>query len=133
MKRQEAREIAFAVVFEKEINGNGVDEILENANDCRDIIADDYVLEVSNGVFDNIDEIDEIIKSNIKGWSIDRLSKVTLALLRLAIFEIKYMSDIPSGVSVNEAVELCKKYGGEDDFAYLNGVLGSVVKSVCGE
>lgn len=128
MKRQEAREISFVIIFEKEINGESIENIIENAKESRDIKTNDYIVNTVNGVFDNLSDIDEIIKANIKGWSIGRLSKVTLALLRLSIFEIKYAEDIPNGVSINEAVELCKKYAGEEDASYLNGVLGTVAR-----
>lgn len=128
MKRQLAREISFVIIFEKSINGLSIEEIIENDTESRDIETDDYITEVVNGVFENIEQIDGIIKQNLKGWEISRLSKVTLALLRLAVFEIYFMDDIPEKVSVNEAVELCKKFATKDDAVYLNGVLASVIK-----
>ena len=79
-------------------------------------------------MFENVSVIDEIISKYSIGWKIDRISKVALSILRLAIYEIKFIDDIPSKVSVNEAVELAKVFGLEKDAAYINGLLGSFVK-----
>ena len=132
MTRKEARNQAFVLIFEKSINNESVDDILEAAKECRQFVEDEdgYTVKVFNGVFDNIDEIDSIIADNIsKGWTINRISKVSLAILRLAIYEIKYMDEIPDAVSVDEAVELCKTYSVQDDAAFVNGVLGTVIRS----
>ena len=74
------------------------------------------------------DEIDSIIEANLKDWTISRLPKVSLAVLRLAVAEIKYVDEVPDGVAVNEAVELAKKYGTTVDASFINGVLGAVAK-----
>ncbi len=132
MTRKEARNQAFVLIFEKSINNESVDDILEAAKECRQFTEDEdgYTVKVFTGVFDNLDEIDGIIAENIsKGWTINRISKVSLAILRLGIFEIKFMDDIPDAVSVDEAVELCKTYSVQDDAAFVNGVLGTVIRS----
>ena len=132
MTRKEAREQAFILVFEKGINNESVEDILEAAKECREFLEDEdgYTVKAFTGVFDNIEEIDGIIADNIsKGWTIGRISKVSLAVLRLALYEIKYMDDIPEAVSVDEAVELCKTYSIQDDAAFVNGVLGTVIRS----
>lgn len=129
--RKEARNQAFILVFEKSINGNEADDILEAAKECRDFSEDDdgYTVKAFTGTFENIDEIDSIISRNLStGWTISRISKVALAVLRLAIFEIKYMDEIPEAVSIDEAVELCKIYTTADDASFVNGVLGAVVR-----
>ncbi len=74
-------------------------------------------------VLDKLDEIDEKIKKTSKGWSIDRIGKVELAILRLAVYEIEYDDDVPAGVAINEAVELAKKFGQKDAYSFVNGVL----------
>lgn len=84
---------------------------------------------LAQGVVDNIDKLDEVISNNIRGWSIKRLSKVSLSVLRLAVYELMFESDIPVGITINEAVELAKKYGDEGDSSYINGVLGTISKS----
>ena len=74
--------------------------------------------------------IDNIISENLVGWTINRISKVSLAVLRLAIYEIKFIDSIPAAVTIDEAVELCKKYSTNEDSAFVNGVLGGVIKSL---
>ena len=75
-----------------------------------------------------MEEIDSLISENAVGWKIERISKTALSVLRLAIFEIKFMDDIPEAVSVNEAVELCKKYATKEDASFVNGFLSTVLK-----
>ncbi len=128
MTRREAREQAFCVLFEQAVTGESVDDILHAASEARDFIPNSFAEGEAFGVEEHRDEIDGLIAQNIRGWNIRRLSKVTLALLRLSIYEILYDSSIPDGVSINEAVELAKKYGGKDDAPYINGVLSSVLK-----
>ena len=95
----------------------------------RDIKADEYVKKVFFGVYENVNDIDEIISQNAVGWSIKRITKTALAILRLAIYEIKYYDEIPVSVAINEAVELAKKYSTPEDASYINGLLGTVVRS----
>ena len=132
MNRKTARENAFILIFEKNFREDSVLDIIADAIEARNFEYDDYVETVFKGVFDNLEKIDECINANIRGWKISRLSKVTLSLLRLAIYEMLFMKDIPLGVSINEAVELAKKYSTTDDAAYINGVLGTVSKTIEG-
>jgi N utilization substance protein B len=132
MTRKEAREQAFILIFEKNFNQYEVSELIELAKESRDFLEDrdGYVLSVVSGTFENLDKIDETIANNLSGWTISRISKVSLSLLRLALFEMLYMQDIPVAVSIDEAVELSKKYSTIEDSAFINGVLGSVAKSI---
>lgn len=130
MTRKQAREEAFILIFEKVFNNDSVSEILELANEVRDLEPNDYIKTVFNGVYENLETLDEIISQNAIGWSISRISKTALCVLRLAIFEIKFMEDIPVSVSINEAVELCKKYATKDDASFVNGILSTVAKSL---
>ena len=130
MTRKQAREEAFILVFEKVFSGCSTEEILELAVEARDLEPNGYIKTVFSGVYDNIDEIDGIISENAIGWKINRISKTALCVLRLAIYEIKYMEDIPASVSINEAVELCKKYATKEDASFVNGILASVVKKL---
>lgn len=129
MTRKEAREQAFILIFEKEISKLEVAEVLSNAAEARDIITDDFSVALFEGVFSKLEEIDGQISAYLQGWRPERLSKVVLALLRLCVFEMRCMEDVPVSVSINEAVELCKKYATEEDTAYLNGVLGSIARA----
>ncbi len=128
MTRKQAREEAFILIFEKEFNDESVENILELNEAVREIVPDEYIKEVFFGVFNNLDTVDGIISANSKGWSIKRISKVALAVLRLAIYEMKFVDSIPVSVSINEAVELCKKYATKDDSAFVNGILATVSK-----
>ncbi|MBR5923217.1 MAG: transcription antitermination factor NusB [Clostridia bacterium] len=128
MTRRQAREEAFILIFEKQFNDSPLEDILELAVEVRSISPDDYIKDVFFGVYDNVSKIDGIISDNARGWSIGRLSKTALAVLRLSIYEILYKNDIPNAVSINEAVEILKKYATEQDAAYVNGILSSVIK-----
>ncbi|MDD5952895.1 MAG: transcription antitermination factor NusB [Oscillospiraceae bacterium] len=131
MSRREEREQVFALLFERLVNQNSVEEVMENAGLARDCQVTEFMKTVAYGVESHEAEIDGIIEDNLTGrWKRSRLSKVTMALLQLAIFEMKYLPDIPLKVSINESVELAKLYGGSDDAAFLNGVLGGVVKGL---
>jgi len=129
MTRKQAREEAFILIFEKEFNNDSLEDILSLAEEVRDIKADSYIKNAFFGVFDNVDTIDEVISQNAVGWSIKRITKTALAILRLAIYEIKFCDDIPSAVSINEAVELAKKYATKEDASFINGILSTVIKN----
>lgn len=128
MTRKEAREQAFILIFEKSFREEPMEEIIADAFEYGLITPEDYVETVANGVEAQKETIDARIAANLKGWSLNRLSKVALAALRLAVYEMLYMDDIPTGVSINEAVELTKKFATEDDAAYINGVLGTIAR-----
>lgn len=130
MTRKQAREEAFILIFEKNFSDSSVEEILELAVEVRDLEPDDYIKNVFFGVFANLEEIDALISEKSVGWKIARISKTALSVLRLAIFEIKYIDEIPVSVSINEAVELCKKYATKEDASFVNGILSTIAKSL---
>ncbi len=130
MTRKRAREEAFILIFEKVFNDCSIEEILEIASEARDLEPDDYINTVFSGVYENLEDIDSEISKNAVGWKIERISKTALCILRLAIFEIKFMEDIPESVSINEAVEIAKKYATGEDASFINGILSTVVKSL---
>ena len=131
MTRREAREQAFCLLFQETVSGDPVDDILRAAHESRDLVPYSFTEGLCYGVEEHKEDIDRMIEGNLKGWSIRRVSKVALTLLRLAAYEMCYEKDIPVSVSINEAVELSKTYGGEGDPAYINGVLGSIAKKHC--
>lgn len=128
MTRREAREQAFCLLFEQAVSGEAMNDILHAAAEARDLIPDPFAEEVALGVEEQAEKIDQVISGNIRGWSLRRLSKVALALLRLSVYEMLFQEGIPASVSINEAVELAKTYGGKDDAPYINGVLASVAR-----
>lgn len=131
ISRRSAREQAFILLFEMSFTDGefSLEQIKENAMESREIEFCGYAVKAAKGVFDNLEEIDGVITSHLKkGWKISRISKVSLAILRLAIYEMKFETDIPQSVSINEAVELSKKYS-IDESAFVNGLLGAVAKA----
>ena len=131
MTRREAREQAFALLFEKSFHAdNSMRELIDMNIEFGTIEDDEFANSLAIQAWDKLEEIDALIEKYAIGWRKNRISRVSLAVLRLAICEMLYREDIPASVSINEAVELCKKYGGEDDFAFVNGILGSYVKTL---
>lgn len=129
MTRREAREQAFMVLFEKIFDDEStISEIVEIAKENDLIKINNFAEALLKAVEDNFDEVDSVIEANLQDWTLSRLPKVSLAVLRLAVAEIKYVDEVPNGVAVNEAVELAKKYGTSVDAAFINGVLGAVAK-----
>ncbi len=132
MKRREAREQAFVLIFERSINHDTTEQIIDAAEMSSDIRIDEFAEKVAVGVEENEDVLNTQIEKNIRGWKMNRLSKVSLSLLKLSIYEMMFVKDIPVSVSINEAIDLAKKYGGADDAPFVNGVLGSVAKTLGG-
>ena len=130
LTRHEAREQAFVIIFEQVVSEKTTDEILTDALDARDFVVDKFAKRVAVGVEENAERINEAIASSIKGWNINRISKVCLAILKLSVFEILFEENLPVSVSINEAVELAKIYGGENDAPYVNGVLSTIEKKM---
>lgn len=132
MGRKKARDNAFKCIYQIGFENCNLDEQIldycyqENENDEEE---KEYIEKVFLGVKENLNQIDEIILSKLKNWSIQRIAKVDLAILRLSIYEINFMEDIPVKVSVNEAVELAKTYGNNDSKSFINGVLAKVIES----
>lgn len=126
--RKLAREMAvcflFQVEFQRENVKEQVEDFIESYGESN--YDKDYFLEIINGVLNSLKEIDEIIDNKAKDWSIDRIAKMDLPILRVAIYEMKHREDIPIGVSINEAVELAKKYGTDDSAKFINGLLGQI-------
>lgn len=131
MNRSRIRELTFQLLFQgeiqKEIKDEDINLFIEN-NDINDEEAISYIRDVTNGIYENEEKIISIIGNNLKEqWNIERISKINLALLKLAIYEILF-SETPFKVVINEAVELAKKYGEDTSAMFINGVLASVVK-----
>ena len=130
MNRRDEREQAFILIFEHTITNDTITQIVEHAGESRDLVLSDFAQKIAMGAQDNEGMMDEKIENNIHGWKMNRLSRVSLALLRLAIYEMMFETDIPLSVSINEAVDLAKKYGGSEDAPFINGVLGSIAKEL---
>ncbi len=134
MKRSAIRELAFRLIYSLEIQKpEDLEEQVELYLECNEVEeneAKEYIKDAIFGIKQNINEIQGLIEKNLKAdWKIDRISKIDLSLLKLAIYEIKY-KDIPYKVAINEGLELAKKYGEESSKNFVNGILASVVKEM---
>lgn len=129
MTRKEERELAFILVFEKIFNDDlSVREIVDAALEAELIEDNLFAVSLAQMTCEHSDEFDAIIAENSVGWRVERLPKVSLAILRLALCEMLYVESIPVKVSANEAVELAKKFGTKDDAAFINGIIGKVIR-----
>ena len=134
MGRRNARKLAFYLLFQYDFVNNGAYEEVKNiflTVNSDDIAENDreYIISKTDGTMSHLVEIDELLGTYAKGWSVDRMSKVDKAILRLAVYEIKYAPDVPDGVAVNEAVELAKTYSSDEAPAFINGILGQILGS----
>lgn len=131
VSRYKEREQAFLLCFEKLFSEDSISEISEIAEESRDEGYSDFALACAKGVQENLEEIDSIISAHLtKKWKLSRLNKVSASILRLAVYELKYIDEIPSNVSINEAVELSKKFSVDDEYKFINGVLGAIEKDL---
>ena len=129
MNRRKSREAAFYLLFEWSFHAEPFEVLVENAQQCRELEADEFALELCQKAIEGVQALDELIEKYSESWKITRLSKATLAILRLALCEMTMMENIPLGATINEAVELCKKYASEDEASFVNGVLGEYGRS----
>ena len=132
MNRTAIREQAFKLIYSLEIQKqDGLEEAIElyeQSNEISDEKAKAYIKDAIFGIEKNKEDIIQHIEKNLKSdWKLERISKIDLAILKLAIYELKY-TEIPFKVAINEAVELAKKYGEDASKNFVNGVLASVVK-----
>ncbi len=130
MNRREAREAAFKIIFAASFDSQGVDEAKNAFYSAEDLEREAGSLfeELLDSYCENKEAVDEKIKQNLRSWSFDRVSRVAISILRVAITELFFGSDNPEKVAINEAVELAKKYGDETDYKFVNGLLSSVIK-----
>ena len=134
MSRTTAREVAMMMEFSRMLGGEDTPEhVCDKAESIGPLDDEDllYVTQMLEGVLARAGEIDELISRYSKDWVIERIARVDLSILRVAIFEMLFREkDVPTGAAINEAVELAKRYGGEKSFAFINGILGSVAKTL---
>ena len=129
MTRHESRELAFILIFEKSFQTDiSITELIDSAAELELFEQNDFAEGLAKKVYLRLEEIDTAINENLVGWSAKRISRVTRAILRLAVCEMLYSDDVPVGVAINEAVEIAKKYASQEDASYINGVLGTIAK-----
>ena len=127
MTRKEAREEAFRLLFETEFR---TDEepaaIYALSEENREVKANNYIKQVYFGVREHLDEIDALIVRHSNGWKVSRLTRVSRAVIRLCVYEMAYVKDVPCAVAINEAIELSKKYDDDKARGFVNGVLNGI-------
>ncbi len=129
VKRKEARESVFLLLFEAAAKRDETaEEIFEKAIEFRELPTDEYVKTVFFGVFKHADVIEPMIEESLVGWKKTRVSLPTLAIARLAAYEMLYCDDIPAKVSINEGIELSKQYDDEKAYMFVNGVLNALAE-----
>lgn len=135
MSRRTARKHAFFLIFQIEFHAqydsNAQTELYfgDTENNINETDAE-YIKAAVSGTYARLSEIDAFISNNLSGWDIDRINKIDLALIRLAVYEIMYMPDIPERVSINEAVEMAKAFGTDESYQFVNGILGNILQIV---
>lgn len=146
MTRGNARELAVHLIYSREFTGEEPEQVVSTRLDktyYRNLGAENDIYEerpsrvqmqyldtVVSGVANRADELNEQISKYAIGWNVSRISRLTRCILQLAIFEILYVEDVPTGVAVSEAVRLAKKYDGDDTGSFVNGILGSFARSI---
>lgn len=128
MSRQQARETAFKMIFQMDVGKNPLEVAeltLEEAVAEKSVSEKErsYIMGLAAGVEEKREELDAFIIEHTKGWTIDRINVIEKNIIRLALYEIRYLDDIPYEVSVNEAIELAKRYGEDDAYSFVNGIL----------
>ncbi len=136
MSRRSARETAFKVLFQSDITGERPEQVFtqEIMQEGLPQEADrTFARELVTGVGDKISQLDEMLSPHLKKWHVKRLPVTDRAILRLAIYEILFVQEIPAIVSIDEALELAKKYSDEKSAAFINGVLDKILRTTSGE
>ncbi len=129
MTRREAREVALELLYEKAARPDDTaEDVFETSEELRELEINAYIKDVYFGVDENLEMLDEKIKSASLDWSTGRMSRVTISILRLAVYEFYFIRNIPVSVSINEAVELAKKYDAASAPSFINGILSKLGK-----
>ncbi|WP_249872004.1 transcription antitermination factor NusB [Oceanobacillus saliphilus] len=125
MKRHLAREKAFQILFQLDINDNDPQQAIEAFLETEK--SDDFLKMLVEGVTEHKEKLDSIISENLENWTLNRIASVERTILRIATYELRYLEDIPNNVSINEAVELGNTYGDDKSGKFINGVLSKIL------
>lgn len=130
LTRRTARENAFLAAFASTFDNAMPEDVIALNNELGENRVDEFGRKLINDYYEHSAEINDMIRDHLKGWTIDRIPRVSLTVLRLALSEILYGHEKLPSVTINEAVELTKKFGGNEDYQFVNGLLGSVVREL---
>ena len=129
LTRREARENAFLAAFSATFHPDDPQPVLLNQPESHEHPLDEFSLRILRDMEAHSEEIDDVIRANLKGWTIARVPRVSLVALRVALAEMMYGEEKKTSVAINEAVELVKKYGSDKDYQFVNGLLGTVARA----
>ena len=130
LTRRTARENAFLAAFASTFDNAMPEDVIALNNELGENRVDEFGRKLIDDYYEHSAEINDMIRDHLKGWTIDRIPRVSLTVLRLALSEILYGDEKLPSVTINEAVELTKKFGGNEDYQFVNGLLGSVVREL---
>lgn len=130
LTRRTARENAFLAAFASTFDNTMPEDVIALNNELGENRVDEFGRKLIDDYYEHSAEINDMIRDHLKGWTIDRIPRVSLTVLRLALSEILYGDEKLPSVTINEAVELTKKFGGNEDYQFVNGLLGSVVREL---
>lgn len=129
LSRRSIRESAFLIIYERSFGNYELDELFDIARESENIQINSEVEKIVKGVFEHLDELDNIISQYSQKRSLERIPKINLSLLRLAIYEAKYSENVPVNVAISEAVAIAEKYAFDSDAKFINGALGAYSRS----
>ncbi|MEG1873869.1 MAG: transcription antitermination factor NusB [Ruthenibacterium sp.] len=132
MKRRQARENAILAAFEESFHANSIEDIVAMSHDCGEYELDPYGETLLIHFYAHSAEVEDTISEKLKDWTLARLPRVNAAILRMAVTEMMYSAEDMDSIVINEAVEIAKKYAGEGDYQFINGVLGSIARDLHG-
>ena len=120
--------MAFQTIFSWDVNGASIEELVQFSWKKKDINADVRLFAnlLVSGTIENLSDLDRLIEKSVKNWKLERLARVDLAILRIAVFEMLFQKDIPARVTINEAIEIAKSFGSDDSYKFVNGVLDNI-------
>lgn len=133
MKRRKARECLTQILYQYDLTGRRPDEkeleLFWKENPANPSVRD-FVAEALRGIFSNLEEIDRMLRESLENWEFERVSPVDRSILRMGIYEILYRDDIPAAVTMNEAIEIAKKFSSTESYSFINGILDNLRKKV---
>ncbi|WP_026881320.1 transcription antitermination factor NusB [Clostridium akagii] len=132
MNRRKSRELAMKLLFESSINKKDAEEIIDDYKEQNEDYNDmdfEYIKTLLSGIQEKENILNEKIESSLTNWKLNRISKINMAILKVAVFEIFFVEEIPDKVSVNEAIELAKVYSDEKSPAFINGAIGNMINT----
>lgn len=128
LTRHEMREAALLILFQRKLNPETLDELLEDCKESFEMEYNSQSVKIANGVEEHEDELNAIIESYSPSRKLDRISYINLAIMKIAVYEMKYCPSVPDKVAINEAIEFAKEYTDKADVRFINGVLNSYYK-----